>query len=322
MTVWSRRGSSRRLGSKSLVSGLATGLGSIGAFALGVTLVAPNIGSGPSNGTPPGYVVSDDAAAGSGDGRHAQLTDPIDQKNQGDTGPLPSGEDHEFIPGDRAGSGGADGLTGNEPLYQAENFSGFASSDQQGQYGGADAAGGRSQSGGHGNRDGAYSFNAPGSRAFQGAADDQTFPGDAPFVTNFEDDGLGGGGPDRVADLGSNFPAFDSPGDSGANTPGPDLRGPGPSQNVDPADETEPDPFFETSQFSPPNEEPGSEEPVADPNGGNMGGDAPQSDLPPKLPQLSGIDQVAHEVPAPGALGLMICALPGMWAMRRSRYVR
>jgi hypothetical protein len=350
MTVGSRRKSSRRVRSKSLIAGLATGLGSIGAFALGITVVMPDIGFGPSDPLPAQHA-SVDGSAGTSDiganGEHAGGADPLDEKANGDASSLPSSRSGEFIPGDRAGSDWADNPPDNPPdngaLYQAENSSNSNSFTQPYQ---DEAAAGRGQRG-NTNRGRFSRFNAPGSGGFSGndnpGSGGGTFSGGAPFTADLDPDGLPdgleGNTPSVLAGLEPNDPNFSDTNFNDTNFNSPRDRG---FVDVVPPGTGFPG---RSAEFAPPSlDDPQTQEIAPDPENGQdtvqddgefptSGGgdgpfleqeqeqenDGPGSNTPPSQSLQIDPDQSVMAVPEPGALGMMAFGLFAMWNIRPLR---
>lgn len=339
MAVGSHRKSSRRVRSKSLIAGLATGLGSIGAFALGITVVMPDIGFGPSNSLPARHASVDGSAGTSENGAngvHAGRADPLDEKANGDASLLPSSPGGEFIPGDRAGSDWADNPPDNGALYQAESSSNSNSLTQPYQ---DEAAAGR-ENRGNTNRGRFSRFNAPGSGGFSG--DDNpgsgggTFSGGAPFTADLDPDGLPdgleGNTPSILAGLEPNDPNFNdtnfnSPRDRGfVNVVPPGTEFPGRSAEFAPPSLDDP----QTQEIAPDPEN--GQDTVQDdgefPTSGGGDGpfpeqeqenDGPGSNTPPSQSLQIEPDQSAMAVPEPGALGMMAFGLFAMWNIRPLR---
>ena len=333
MSVWSRRRSSRRAGSKSLISGLATGLGTIGAFALGVTVVMPNLGHGPTDQFPSGYAAAEDGQSGTLDGGgslagSAESDAPGTDGNNGSSLVPDSGG---FTPGPDSAPGAdqTGALPGNASTDAGENAGGDIYASLSGDDDGAGETGGSGFSGGFGNGAGrgqSFGRNAPLSANIQndgGNTGDsgETFPGEAPFTGAFAPADPGGGNADILADMG-----LPDPGDPQPDGQGPVSQGGLPA--VFAANLTPPAFGPEGQQINPVSDDPpgvaeipegpGPSIPGSEPDLPGGGTDEEDGNLPDQAQQLR-TGPSATDVPEPETLGMMVLAILSLWRIRPSR---
>ncbi|MEQ1889451.1 MAG: hypothetical protein ABL951_09780 [Alphaproteobacteria bacterium] len=330
MSVWSRRRSARRVGSKSLISGLATALGTIGAFALGVTVVMPNFSPGPADQIAADYIAAEDGQSGTGGGSLAGLPDSEALGSDGANGSLSIPEGSGFAPGLDSGPGTdqTDALPGNASTDAGENTGGDIYASLSSDDDGAGETPGSGFSGGFGNGAGrglTFGRNAPLNANIQNddgnTADlEETFPDQPPFTGAFDPAGPSGDNPDILADMG-----FPDPGDPQPDGPGPVSQGGLPV--VFAANFTPPAFGPEGQQINPDSDDsPGiAETPGPGPSFPGGGPDLPddgtgqEDNAPPDQGQQLRTGPTATDIPEPETLGMMVLAMLGLWRIRPSR---
>lgn len=308
MRVRSRRRSSRRVRSRSLIAGVATGLGSIGAFALGMAVVMPDIGLGPSDPLPAYYASVDELAGTGAEGEVSGSSDPLDE-NANDARSLPSSPNGEFTPGDRAGSDWTDSLPDSGALDQGESASNSSSSTHE-----DEAAAGRVDRG-NTNHNRVSHSNASASDAFFDGENPES--GGVTFVTgaaftadqNHSDLDTGEMDPGEMGVDNTVSPGMEFPGTGLAQT-GPPFRQTTLPQEMAPNSQTDPDTVVDNG-LSPPPDGPGR---ASEPGNAEPGLNTPTGQSIQTEP-----GQSAVAVPEPATLGMMAFGLFAMWNIRSLR---
>ena len=324
---------SRRKISRSLIAGLFTGFGSIGAFAFGLAVVAPGIflpdatpgggqesptgqqetvsgtGGAPSHFAtstlvPPGNIhenVSPDASGSSGQGG-------------GPAGGGASGPDYGQLPGNDPVDAGDDAFLGHADATGDDAGTGSADGDSAESFGGFNGFGFSRQGLTQGFAGGAGNGEEGAGMASLDTADGGT-PGSA------EDSNRSGEGPAPI-ETSENDPPSPSLPDDEADSP-PSFT---PDADIDP--DTGPASFLPSGFDTPP----GPQTIINTPPSPDTGGAAnpqetqqgpapgPVADPGPVIPPGDALQPPAREVPEPGSLGLAVSGLLGMrWILRNRR---